>query len=117
MNSVLINANDVHQLADDMGDMAQEIIFDLVDSLQRDIDRSIAEMRDAVIQQDAEKLRQAAHRLKSSCANLGAELAASLCQELESIAAGGGVTDMEPLIDRVDDVCAQSVVALRNFRY
>jgi HPt (histidine-containing phosphotransfer) domain-containing protein len=117
MDSALLNASEIHQLADDMGDMAQEIIFDLINALEHDVHRSLGEMRDAIGQGNPEKLRQAAHRLKSGCAQIGAVVAASLCQDLESGSFSGGISEVSPLIDQLEQVCAESIVALRNITF
>jgi HPt (histidine-containing phosphotransfer) domain-containing protein len=117
MTATLLNTNTIHELADDMGDMAQDIILDLVDSLENDINRSLPEMRAALASGSAENLRRAAHRLKSSCANLGAAAAAALCQELENLGGSGAITDVGPMIDELDELCVQSVAALRAFSF
>jgi two-component system sensor histidine kinase/response regulator len=46
-------------------------------------------MRTAALSQDAEGLRQAAHALKSSSANIGATAFADICKQVEAAAAGG----------------------------
>ncbi|HMM74796.1 MAG TPA: response regulator [Gammaproteobacteria bacterium] len=45
----------------------------------------IAEVRDAVEKRDALRLQRAAHSLKSSSANLGAQTLSELCKELENM--------------------------------
>ena len=46
-------------------------------------------LRTATLSQDAEGLRQAAHALKSSSANIGATAFADICKQVETAAAGG----------------------------
>jgi signal transduction histidine kinase/CheY-like chemotaxis protein len=48
-------------------------------------------LRTAALSQDAESLRQAAHALKSSSANVGAMAFADLCKDVELAAAGGNL--------------------------
>ena len=48
-------------------------------------------IRDALERTDADALRRAAHRLKSSSANLGAARLMRLCQQLEHLGASGSV--------------------------
>ena len=43
----------------------------------------LRQIRDAVAGEDGDALRQAAHSLKSSSANLGAKRLAAVCKELE----------------------------------
>jgi len=52
----------------------------------------IAQLRVAADACDAEALRQAAHALKSSSANVGAEQLAALCKELECSTAAMAAT-------------------------
>lgn len=59
--------------------MLRKIIGLYIESAPAQIER----MRDAVAAGDSEALRQAAHTLKSSSANLGATRLADLCKELE----------------------------------
>ncbi|MBK7673877.1 MAG: response regulator [Candidatus Accumulibacter sp.] len=61
---------------------------------------------------DAEALRQAAHALKSSSANVGAEQLAALCKELEMLGRGGGGDGVRPLVARAEAEVARVVGAL-----
>jgi HPt (histidine-containing phosphotransfer) domain-containing protein len=48
-------------------------------------------LRTSALSQDAEGVRQAAHALKSSSANVGAMAFAELCKDVELAAAGGNL--------------------------
>jgi signal transduction histidine kinase/DNA-binding response OmpR family regulator/HPt (histidine-containing phosphotransfer) domain-containing protein len=50
-------------------------------------------LRTAALSQDVEGLRQAAHALKSSSANIGATAFADICKQVEAAAAGGDFDD------------------------
>ncbi|MEO8397608.1 MAG: Hpt domain-containing protein [Chloroflexota bacterium] len=113
--SDLVNANEIRQLAAEMGDGAAEIISDLVDSLERDITRSLGEMRDALQQNDPKRLRQAAHRLYGSFVSLGARKAASSCRELEMVGESGDIGHTAPMVERLEGLCSESIQALREF--
>jgi HPt (histidine-containing phosphotransfer) domain-containing protein len=56
-------------------------------------------MRSAAILNDAESVRQAAHALKSSSANVGAMAFADLCKEVELAAAEGKLERARVLVD------------------
>jgi HPt (histidine-containing phosphotransfer) domain-containing protein len=116
MNGNLIDENKIQQLIDSLGDMAKIIILDLVDSLENDTRRSITEMRKAAPNQDNKTIRQAAHRLKGSCGNLGAQAAEALCLELESMAQGS-IEDATPMITKIEEVCNESMQALRQYPF
>ncbi|WP_374683356.1 response regulator [Accumulibacter sp.] len=65
---------------------------------------------------DAEALRKAAHALKSSSANVGAEQLAGLCRELEAIGQKGGTAGVETLLSAAEDELARTLVALTSER-
>jgi signal transduction histidine kinase/DNA-binding response OmpR family regulator/HPt (histidine-containing phosphotransfer) domain-containing protein len=54
-----------------------------------DAPRYLEQIRTAVAEDEPETLRRAAHALKSSSANLGAERFAAICQALETLGRGG----------------------------
>lgn len=56
---------------------------EMVNTFLADSPRQITAMRDAAANNHAEKLRRAAHSLKSNAANFGAVDLARLCKELE----------------------------------
>jgi signal transduction histidine kinase/DNA-binding response OmpR family regulator len=51
----------------------------------------------ALLVRDAERMRVAAHELKSSSANLGGERLARLCKECEAVARQGDIAGLEPV--------------------
>jgi signal transduction histidine kinase/CheY-like chemotaxis protein/HPt (histidine-containing phosphotransfer) domain-containing protein len=69
-------------------------------------------MHEAVKKGDAEALREAAHSLKTSSANLGATELASLCKELEDLGARTKIEAAGALLDRLDDVYQEVISAL-----
>ncbi len=74
----------------------------LVDKVIRaylaDAPERVAHVRRAVEDQDAEALRKAAHAMKSSSANVGADALAALCKQIEAIGRGGSVDGALPLV-------------------
>ena len=62
------------------------VLARMLDLFDRDAPRLLAEMRDAVGTSDLETLRDAAHTLKSNCANVGATALAATCREIEQLA-------------------------------
>jgi HPt (histidine-containing phosphotransfer) domain-containing protein len=59
---------------------------------------------EAARSRDGEALSRAAHPLKSSSAQVGADRLASLCKELESL---GRTGELDDAIERVDAVCEE----------
>ena len=64
---------------------------------------ALASMHDALERSDAPALRFAAHKLKSSCANLGAVAMASMCRELEQRAQAGKVARCDVLVAEIEE--------------
>jgi len=69
-------------------------------------------IHEAVQKADAAALREAAHSLKTSSANLGATELASLCKELEELGGKGKPDAAGELLDRLDDTYQQVISAL-----
>ena len=70
----------------------------------------VAGMRGAVRIRDATALREAAHRLKSSSAQLGAATLADICRELETMSAGQEWNRLDEIVSQLErrfaSVCA-----------
>lgn len=70
-------------------------------------------IHEALKKADAEALREAAHSLKTSSANLGATELASLCKELEDLGSRGKTEEAAgELLDRLDDTYQEVISAL-----
>ncbi|MBI5672194.1 MAG: Hpt domain-containing protein [Nitrospirae bacterium] len=87
-------------------DIVARIVTQYMDSSPEIIDR----IRRAVLSQDAVGLRAAAHRLKSSSAQLGAAALASDCRELEMMGARGESERADETLKKLErhyaDACA-----------
>ncbi len=87
-------------------DIVARIVTQYMDSSPEIIDR----MRRAVLSKNAGELRAAAHRLKSSSAQLGATALASDCRELEMMGARGELERAEETFKNLErryaDACA-----------
>ena len=62
-----------------------------------------------------EKMWQAAHKLKGSCLNLGAQKLANLCNEIENKGKSGDITHIKKLTSRLQSVYSETEIALKNF--
>jgi PAS domain S-box-containing protein len=87
-------------------DIVARIVTQYMDSSPEIIDR----IRRAVLSKDAGELRAAAHRLKSSSAQLGATVLASDCRELEMMGARGELERADETSKKLErhyaDACA-----------
>lgn len=73
----------------------------LVRSWQRDADTRLAAIQKALKDRNATELRQVAHSLKGSSANLGARHVVVICQQLESLA---GDDDLVTAKERIESL-------------
>jgi HPt (histidine-containing phosphotransfer) domain-containing protein len=81
------------------------------------LDNSLALLRQVeqgVIAGDADALRRAAHSLKSSSANVGAEKLSKLFLELEVLGRDGQLTAAKPLLDETRRAYAAATAEMRQ---
>lgn len=71
-------------------------------------------LREALQQGDVATAQQVTHSLKSSSANVGAEALAALCKELEALLRATALSEVEPLLARLEDEHAVVCEALRQ---
>ncbi len=71
----------------------RSLLKELIQLFGRECPGWLKDIRDAIAQKDAGRLRRAAHTLKSGVGNLGAKAAAAVAQRLESMGQGGNLSD------------------------
>jgi HPt (histidine-containing phosphotransfer) domain-containing protein len=71
-------------------------------------------MRKAIAAGDADALRKAAHALKGSSANLGAQQVSAVSAELEKLGRSGTVQGAEALFARLESEFARALAALAS---
>ena len=86
----------------DLDDGGGGLLGELIDLFFADTPPRLVAVRQAHGAGDAQGLVRAAHALKSSAANLGAQNMATLCQRLESLGRAGDLGGAGPLVDRLD---------------
>ena len=64
--------------------------------------KTMNSIRTAVAQEDLERLHKAAHSLKSSSANLGAQILAGLCKELETMGRTRALENVQDVLAKTD---------------
>lgn len=77
-----------------------------------DTPKRLAQIRNAILAADADSLRKAAHGMKSSSANIGAENLAALCKELELIGRAGTVEGADKLLSQAETELLKILTAL-----
>jgi two-component system sensor histidine kinase/response regulator len=81
--SSAIDASVIAKLRKALGNKGNDFIAGLIDLFIADAEPRLASLHDAIARQDGRSLKQVAHALKGSCANLGAKRMAGLCEILE----------------------------------
>jgi PAS domain S-box-containing protein len=84
------------------GAKAAIILSQIINSYLEDAPHLLQGIRDAVAAGDAQALRQSAHSLRSSSANLGAMNLSNLCKQLEMMGGAGTTTNAHGLITQVE---------------
>jgi HPt (histidine-containing phosphotransfer) domain-containing protein len=72
----------------------------------------LGEMHEAVALNQPDVMYKAAHKFKSSSANLGAERLAELCKELEALGRAGSTNGAERLLDEISSMYELTQAAL-----
>jgi HPt (histidine-containing phosphotransfer) domain-containing protein len=80
---------------------APGVVENLIDIYLNHSDKTVATIRAALTQGDAQQLASSAHALKGSSANMGAQGLAELCRELELAGRAGSMPDPEPQFERL----------------
>ncbi|MEQ1681423.1 MAG: ATP-binding protein [Nitrospira sp.] len=93
-------------------DIVARIVTQYMDSSPEIIDR----IRRAVLSKDAVELRAAAHRLKSSSAQLGATALASDCRELEMMGARGELERADEMLKNLERHYSAACAAFHDER-
>lgn len=75
-----------------------ELMATLVQEYKSDSGQQLATMRQALVDADASALGRAAHTLKGSSANLGAERLAGLCAQIQELGHAGELDGADSLV-------------------
>ncbi len=99
-------------LRDMAGPKAAAMLSLIIGNYLEDAPERLQEIREAVAQGDPEGLRQAAHSMRSSSANLGALTLANLLKELENLGRAGTTANAQTLLTQVEKEYEKVVQAL-----
>ena len=97
-----------------MGD--DEFLAELITLFLNDTPQQLEALRKAVRTGDAETAASAAHRLKGSSSNMGAESLSALCLHLEKSSSGKQLEELPRLVEQVDEEFDQVREILTNLR-
>ncbi len=90
------------------------LVNKVIDAYLADTPARLAQMRTAADTGDAAALRKAAHAMKSSSANVGAEKLAALCRTLEGASRHESADDAKTLLEKVESEIPRVLAALET---
>ncbi|MXN75284.1 response regulator [Burkholderia sp. 4701] len=93
-----------------------DVLTRIIDQFDLDAPRLIAGMHAAVAAGDADALKLASHTLKSSSANVGAQVLSARCREIEQLARAADVAAAAALVAGADADFARAQAVLRAER-
>ncbi|GAB4542728.1 MAG: hypothetical protein Tsb0014_35780 [Pleurocapsa sp.] len=96
------------------GAKAQIVLTQIIEQYLEDSPERLKNVQQAIRDGNADALRQAAHSLRSSSANLGAIAFSHLCKELESIALSGTTQGAEADIEQLKTEYNRVTMALKQ---
>lgn len=105
----LLESAEIDRLRDEFPPAAFQELIDVFLTQARLL---IADLADAVAKHDGERARQAAHKLRGSCASLGATTLTNLCAQAEQQAATGELAGTAGVIAALEDAFAATAHAL-----
>lgn len=79
----------------------------LIDLFISHSEEILAKLKAASAGEDVNGMRQAAHSLKGSAANMGAEPLRELCSQLESLSKAGAIQDVPALLAQIESEFVQ----------
>ena len=96
------------------GAKAKTFLAEIISQYLEDSPQKLQESQQAINNNDAQALRQAAHSLRSSSANLGAITIAALCKQLENLARSGTTQGASVIMEQLVTEYPQVKLALEQ---
>jgi HPt (histidine-containing phosphotransfer) domain-containing protein len=109
---MVINPDRLQEVA--MGD--DEFLHELIDLYLSDAPLQLEALSNAIGSQDVAAVATAAHKLKGSCGNVGADGLVALCQELEASGKAGRLGEFPDLFQQVAREFEEVNEALHNVK-
>ena len=99
-----LTAEALQRIRDAVGD-DDGVVADILQSFVDEVDSLLDKLSGAAEAQDATTLRRLAHTLKSSCHDLGDNVAGALCADLEDRSHRNEMEDAAARADAIADAC------------
>lgn len=92
-------------------------LVELIDVFLKDSPELIKQMRSGLAAGDIERVRRAAHSIKSNSASFGADRLAGVARELEMMAKGGSLDGAESKLSAVEAEYARLLPLLEELKH
>jgi HPt (histidine-containing phosphotransfer) domain-containing protein len=109
---MVVNPDRLQEVA--MGD--EEFLIELIDLYLDDAPAQLEDLGQAVAGQDIAAASAAAHKLKGSCGNVGAEGLMALCQQIEASGKASRIQELPALFQQVSREFDEVNRTLQSFK-
>ncbi len=109
---MVINPDRLQEVA--MGD--DDFMIELIDLYLADAPAQLEALSQAVAREDASAVSAAAHKLKGSCGNVGAEGLVTLCQQIEATGRASRLHELPELMEQATREFAEVNQALQGVK-
>jgi two-component system, sensor histidine kinase and response regulator len=93
----------------------RELLAELVKLFEEENPKHLAEARDAIAKGDAKTLERAAHTIKGSAGNFGAQATSEAAFELEQLARSGDLSQATGLLEAIEREIKRLLPELEHF--
>ncbi|GAB4535887.1 MAG: hypothetical protein Tsb0014_23220 [Pleurocapsa sp.] len=105
----------LESLCEMAGEEASLLLTEMINTYLEDTEQRLQDIADAITQANAETIKQAAHSMKSSSANLGAMNLAQVCEQLEQLGRAQTIENTATLLTDARSQFALVEQDLRSF--
>lgn len=113
MSNNIIDKNVIEGLKE-IGD--QEFLTEIIELFLAQSAVIVQDIKGFYSKSDATGLARAAHKLKGSCLNLGAQSLGSICQQIETDGNKNDLSQIEQLVKQVDSIYQETCEELKKLK-
>lgn len=112
----LINQKQIEALKELSSPDEPSLLVELIDLFLSDSKNTLMHLKSAIDSDDFNKIEKYAHKLKGSCANLGADSLKNLCQQIEDESYVGNKERMVELLKKVEMIYEKVLKKLNEIK-
>lgn len=106
--------NELKEMDDDLEEDEIGFFQELTETFFEESDELLETIRQAIADGDSETIGKSAHSLKGASANIGANVLAEVCKDVEMKGKSGDISGIEPMIDTLEKIYNQTVTELKK---